>query len=118
MKKLKIGTLRHRVTFLRKGQTGTDPAFHTPIYEWRPVASVAANVQENLPVRGESEQAAVIVARVPVKVTVRQRAGLDGSMRIQAGTRTLRIISGPAVDESGVGMTFMAEHLTTEGEEL
>ena len=114
---LSAGELNRWVTFTHRTVTETDPIYGTPIYGWADFAAVWANVQDKLPSRAEQIADGISIANRPCRVRIRYRSDLDSSMRLKIGERTLRIIAGPAELGLREGVEFMAEELSTEGQE-
>lgn len=84
---MKPGNLRHRVTIQQL--TRTDDGAGGYIETWTAVATVWADVY---PLKGnERYEAQQVQANLSHRVTIRYRAGIVPSMRLQYGTRTLNI---------------------------
>lgn len=114
--KLSAGDLDRRITFQARTET-TDPVYGTKTYTWADVATVWAQVQDVLPSRAESVEDGVSLQRRPCRIRTRYRADIDGTMRVIHGTRTMRIISGPAELGRRKGLELMCEDWSTEGQE-
>ena len=116
---MKAGKLDREITILHFAESTTqDPLYGTVIVtEWLPLATVWAEVQDMLPSRGERLVEGINIARRPCRVRMRYRNDITSAMRIRIGTRELRIIAGPAELGRREGLEFMAEELSTEGQE-
>jgi len=109
------GSLDRRITFEARS-TVQDGTYGNATLTWLPHVTVWAQVQDVLPSRGEAVEDGVSMTRRPCRVRTRYRADINGTMRIDFGGRKLRIISGPVELGRQVGLEFMAEELTTEGD--
>lgn len=114
--RLAAGTLDRRITIQRRTTT-EDPLYGTPVETWSDFATVWANVQDMLPSRGEAIADGLSVGRRPCRIRIRYRADVTSDMRVRFGTRTLRIVTMPAEIGRRDGLEFMAEELTTSGQE-
>ncbi|WDU84211.1 phage head closure protein [Caloramator sp. Dgby_cultured_2] len=85
---MKIGDLRHRITFQKYISTIDEEGFATQ--EWQDIASVWAAVK-NLYGR-EYWEAAAIQAENTVKFTIRYRNDIDNTMRIKFNNKYYNII--------------------------
>lgn len=84
---MRPGNLRHRVTLQQLSRI--DDGAGGYIETWIAVATVWADVY---PLKGqELYQAQQVQANLSHRVTIRYRAGVEPSMRLQYGTRTLAI---------------------------
>lgn len=110
------GTLDRRVTILTRAET-VDPTYGTQTVTWTPLATVWANVRDMVPSRGERLADGVEIANRPCRVRMRYRADVTSAMRLQIGSRQLRIITQPAELGRREGIELIAEELTTEGQE-
>lgn len=113
---MRAGPRNRRVVIQERSET-TDPIYGTPVVSWVPVATVWAEVQDMIPSRAERIAEGVSIARRPCRVRMLYRDGLDSTMRFVLGSRTLRIVSGPAELGFREGLEFVAEELSTEGVE-
>lgn len=92
--------------------------FGTMVRRWRPAMTVMAEVQDILPSRAERVAEAIDLTRSPCRIRMLYRAGVEPTMRVRIGERTLRIISGPArIGRRQEGLEILAEDHSTEGEE-
>lgn len=114
--KMDIGRLDRRITFERPGMT-RDPDLNTPIAgSWQAVCTVWAQVQDNLPSRGEKLADGIDIAQRPARIRMRWRTDIDSSMRILCEGRVLQIVAGPAELGRRDGLELMAvEYSSAEG---
>lgn len=110
------GTLDRRVTILTRSETA-DPVYGTEAVTWTALATVWANVRDMVPSRGERIADGIQIANRPCRVRMRYRADVTSAMRLQIGSRQLRIITQPAELGRREGIEFIAEELTSEGQE-
>ena len=110
------GTLDRRITIQQRTVT-EDPVYGTPVETWGDLATVWANVQDVLPSRSETIAEGLSVARRPCRIRIRYRSDVTSDMRVKYGSRMLRIITMPAEIGRRDGLEFMAEELTTGGQE-
>lgn len=110
------GKLDRRVTILTRAET-IDPTYGTKQVAWTPLATVWANIQDIVPSRGERLADGIEIANRPCRVRLRYRTDVNSTMRLQYGNRQLRIITQPAELGFKDGIEFIAESLTTEGQE-
>jgi len=119
---------RNRTVVFQRRETTQDPIYGTTIEgDWIDVATVFASVQDVLPSRAEQVADGVNIARRPARVRILFRDDLNSSMRLRVlgrspdeADRVMRILAGPAeVERSGFRreVEFMAEELSTEGQE-
>ena len=113
---IEAGRLKERVTVMHRIGT-QDPIYGGYTYTWEPLATIWAEVQDILPSRSESIADSISIVRRPARVRMRYRDDLDSSMRLVVNGRTLNIIAGPAELGFRAGLEFMAEELSTQGEE-
>ena len=113
---IEAGRLKERVAIQHRVET-QDPIYGTTIVSWEQLATVWAEVQDILPSRSESIADSISIARRPARVRMRYREDLDSTMRLVVNGRTLNIIAGPAELGFRAGLEFMAEELSTQGEE-
>ena len=105
--------LKRRITFQRKNpSTDFDGAGSE---SWTDVATVAAEVEDVLPSRGEKSNGVVNVERRPARIRVRFRKDITADMRIIFGTRVMQITAGPAELGWRNGLELMAEDYSTQG---
>lgn len=112
------GKLDRRITLLQSVET-QEQVRGTYEANWTPLATVWAEVQDMLPSRGERLADGVNVAARPCRVRIRYRADIASDMRLTVEGRAgqYRIITQPAELGRRDGLEFMAEQLTTEGQE-
>lgn len=110
------GRLKERVTIKERIAT-QDPIYGTMTYSWEELATVWAEVQDVLPSRSERVADGINIANRPARVRMRYREDVDSTMRFEVNGRTLHIIAGPAELGFRQGVEFVAEELTTAGEE-
>lgn len=110
------GQLKHRVTIQERVGT-QDPAYGTWTYSWEALATVWAEVQDVLPSRGEKIADGISISSRPCRVRMRYRDDVDSTMRLSFEGRTLSIIAGPAELGFREGVEFVAEELSTQGED-
>lgn len=113
---MKAGSL-DRVITLQQRTSVPDALYGTPVETWNDVAEVYANVQDVLPSRGEGIADGINIARRPCRIRIRWRDDVTSAMRVRINDRVLRIITMPAELGRRAGLEFMAEELTTEGQE-
>lgn len=82
---------------------------------WVLVKEVWAEVQDNLPSRGEKLADGVNVSARPARVRMRFRSDVTSSMRFVLGDRVMQIISGPAELGYREGLEFMVEEYQPAG---
>lgn len=115
---MRTGKLRDRIRIdQRSVATNTD--YGTQTITWVELATVWAEVQDQLPSRGENVTAELVQARQPVRVRMRYRADIESTMRVvELGglQRTLKIVGGPATLGNREGVEIMCEEFGTEGE--
>lgn len=96
---MNIGNLNTRCRIDRKSVT-QDPVYGTEIVEWVCHAVVWCHVQDELPSKSlESVKNGVTVAVARVRVRMRYRNDIDGSMRLvinRPGRVIYQIVAGPA----------------------
>ncbi|EJL25603.1 head-tail adaptor protein [Novosphingobium sp. AP12] len=97
--------------------------------QWAPVLVVWANLQDNLPSRGEKLAEGINVANRPTRVRIRFRSGVTDDMRFSIGKmvkgedgvkvwqadRIVQIISGPAELGNREALEFMVEEYRPAG---
>lgn len=110
------GRLNRRVTILRRTDV-QDADYGTQEAVWTALASVWAEVQDILPSRSEGAENGIDIARRPARVRMRYRDDVNTTMRLQYGSRVMRIISGPAEIGFREGIEIVVEELTTGGQE-
>lgn len=86
---MKPGNLRHRITIQQLTRYDDNAGGYTET--WNAVAIVWADVY---PLKGQERyDAQQVLASLSHRVTIRYRAGVEPSMRLQYGNRTLNIES-------------------------
>ena len=97
--------------------TTQDPEYGTAIEIWAVFKRLRGEVQDLLPSRGESVAEGIDIAKRPCRIRIRRRDDITSDMRVKIGARTLRIVTMPAEINRGRDTEFVAEELTTEGQE-
>lgn len=113
------------ITFESRQIVGRDPNYNTPIYDWRTASEAWAEVLDVLPSRSESLDDSISIQSRPARIRVDEydAVGVTADMRISIEAdavhpaRVLRIISGPAFKRDTREIEFIAEELSTEGQE-
>lgn len=107
-------------------ETTQDPNYGSTVEgDWVMHSQAWAEVQDVLPSRSESVDDTIALSRRPARIRVDQYdgIGITSAMRIRIEAdevwpeRILRIISGPAFVQKSREFEFMAEQLSTAGEE-
>lgn len=117
---MNAGQLRHRITILKKSVT-PDANYGTEVITWvalsTPASRIAAQVQDVQPSRSEAVKNGLAVALNQSKVTIRNRAGIDSSMRVTvhyASDVVYQIVGGPAiVGRNGEWLEMVCEKSST-----
>jgi head-tail adaptor len=120
-----IGRRDTLVTFELRSDGADDPLYGPQPGAWSLYSQAWAEVQDLLPSRGENAAEGINLSRQPARVRIDyyDGIGITAAMRIAiAGdtvrpARTLRIISGPAFVQKTSEWEFVAESLSTSGEE-
>lgn len=112
---MQAGRLDQRITFLTPVSTQNDSGH--PTTKWFIFDEVWAEVQDVLPSRSEKITDGINIASRPCRVRIRYRNDITAAMRCQVDGRTLRIITTPVEIGRRDGLEFMAEELSTEGQE-
>lgn len=108
--------IRHRV----RTQNAADGSY---VYTWSTLATAFAEVQDQLPSRGERIADGVDVKRRPCRVRMYWRDDVTSAMQLRVlgrgdeDDRDLRIVSGPAELGYRDRMEFVAEELEPGGQE-
>ncbi len=119
------GARRTFLTFQVR-QTTKDPVYGTTIEgDWVKHSEAWAEVQDVLPSRSESMGDSVSIERRPARVRIDyfDGVGVSTAMRIKIDAdevwpeRIMNIISGPAYVQSSREWEFIAEQLSTEGQQ-
>lgn len=105
---------RHRITIERPiADTALDGAGSGT---WSAVEeSVAAEVEDKLPSRGEKLAEGVNVAMRPARVRMRYREDITPNMRFVMGARIMQIIAGPAEVGNRDEVEFLVEEYNPAG---
>lgn len=114
------GKLRDRIRIDQRSVT-QHADYGTQVVTWAELATVWAEVQDQLPSRSESIGPDLVLARGPVRVRMRYRADLTSAMRVvELGgrQRTFKIVSPPATLGNREGTEVMCEEFSTEGEAI
>jgi len=115
---MNAGQFDRRIT-LEKKSVVQDDDYGTKIVTWTPFASrIAAQVQDVLPSKSETEQQGIRIATRPARIRIRYRSGVTSDMRVVIhGTtdRTLQIIGGPAEIGRREVTEIMAAEFSTSG---
>lgn len=94
---------------------------------WELVATVYAQIRDELPSRGERLQSGINLASRPARVRTRWRSGISSSMRLVHGAKTvgdrvdysrariMQIVSPPAELGRRDGLEFMVVDYNTAG---
>lgn len=93
---VRSGELRHRVTIQQK--TTAQDTYGQPIETWTNVATVWASI-EDLRGREFIEARQVPAAEITTRVRIRYRTGIEPTMRVIYGSRTLEITA--VIDPDG-----------------
>jgi SPP1 family predicted phage head-tail adaptor len=112
---LRAGDLDRRVDIQRKTRaTGVRSAGKGT---WGTIATVWAEVRDMLPSRAERLAEGVSIARRPARVRMRYRENVTPDMRLQMGTRLMRIVAGPIELGRREGIEMVVEDYTAAGED-
>jgi head-tail adaptor len=110
---LRAGDLDREITLLRK-VPGT--GFMSAGKEtWSPLATVWAQVQDVLPSKALTSVEGLEIALRPARIRIRFRDDITADMLISYGSRTLKIVSGPAEIGRREGLELMAQDYSTQG---
>ncbi|MBO9724315.1 MAG: head-tail adaptor protein [Novosphingobium sp.] len=118
--------MRDRFITFEVRETTTDPTYGTTVEGgWVKTSDAWAEVQDVLPSRAEGLTDDISITRRPARVRIDQMdgVGLTSAMRIRIAAddlwpeRVLRIISGPAFVQKTREFEFVAEELSSEGQE-
>lgn len=110
------GRFKDRVTILQPARV-QESAYGTNAVSWTELTTVWAEVRDVLPSRSENIAEGVEIGRRPCRVRMRYRTDVRSDMRLRYLGRTLRIVAGPAEIGRREVVEFVAEELTTEGQE-
>ena len=118
---MKAGKLDRQITFQERSssQDSNTGAF---TYSWANLGAnptVWAEVQDIIPSRfsGEDVSNGFSYENRPCRIRCRYRSDITGDMRIVYGSRTLRIVSGPAELGREEGLEILAEDWQNKGDE-
>ncbi len=98
MPTINIGPLNQRISIEKKVVT-QDPDYGTELVTWTPLATVWANIVDNLPSNSEAVKDGLAMAADTSVMIIRFRGDVDTSMRIIAyrpNRLVYQIIAGPA----------------------
>lgn len=112
--KMPAGRRDRRITFMKAERTQDEYGGRTE-GGFEPFVTVWAEVQDILPSRAERVEDSVSMARRPCRIRILYRPDLTSDMQIEYAGRTLHIISGPAELGRKEGLEFVAEELSTMG---
>lgn len=115
---MNIGKLRDQVRIERR-TSSQDATYGTQTVTWATLATVAAEVQDVLPSRGERQAAGLKMENRPARIRMRYRTDVTSDMRlvlVSRANRVLQIVSGPAQIGNREGIELMAEEWTTQGD--
>lgn len=107
----------NREVVIERRTTTQDPVYGTAIETWSTLATVWAEVQDMLPSRAERAGDGIDLSRRPSRVRMLFREDVDTTMRFRIGDRVLKIISGPAELGFRERVEFIAEEISTGGQE-
>jgi SPP1 family predicted phage head-tail adaptor len=113
---VRAGELNRQITILAR-QVTKDPVYNTDIIAWVEVKKVWAQVMEMLPSDAEQVSDNVLIATRPSKIIIRWRDDFTSANRIILDGKQMRIVAGPAMVGLRVGLEFVAQELSTEGQE-
>lgn len=121
-----IGNRDTLITFEAKGEPIDDPLYGPQPGTWGVHSQAWAEVRDVLPGRSESLADGMSLSRQPARIRIDylDGVGITSAMRItipgdaMRPARNMRIISGPAFVQRTGELEFMAEALSSEGEEL
>lgn len=115
---------RNREVVIQRRSTTQDATYLTKDPTWADLATVWAEVQDVLPSRADETDDSIDISRRPCRVRMLYRDDVTSAMRFKLpgrggneGDRYLNIISGPAELGFRERMEFMAEEMTTQGQE-
>lgn len=113
---LKIGRMDRRVRFEQRA-SGQDPDYGTPVDSWTAYATVYAELQEQLPSRGERVAEGLRIAERPTRLRCRYDSGITSDMRVidLDRNRTLKIVTPPVELGRKEGLEMMVVEYSTEG---
>lgn len=114
---MNIGQMDRRIRIEQRSTT-QEADYGTRADTWTTVATVAAQIQEVLPSKGET-QSDMRLAERPARVRIRYLAGLSSDMRIVDLSRSNRVmkIATPPIEIGGRRrwLEFMAADFSTSG---
>lgn len=108
---MNAGQLNTRCRIEQKSVT-QDATYGTELVSWTTLATVWANVQDELPSKSEAVKQGLAVATQRARIRLRYRTDLDASMRIvilRAAETTWQIVGGPAVLGHKDGIELVVE---------
>jgi SPP1 family predicted phage head-tail adaptor len=114
---MKAGELNRQVTIVERSVT-QDPVYGTDVVNWNTVKTVYAKIEEILPSRAEDVSGQIALGVRTAKVTIRWREGITQKNRVIIDGQQMGIIAGPSMVGFKVGLEFVVQALSTEGQEL
>jgi SPP1 family predicted phage head-tail adaptor len=114
MSGLDTGKLNRRITLQGPSTTRVGGR---PSTAWGDIATIWADVQDVRPSKAEQLAEGLNIANRPCRIIVRFREDITPGMRVLLDGRTLHVVSMPAELGRREGTEFMAEELTTAGQE-
>lgn len=103
-----------RVT-LEKPSGAPDPTYGSAPAGWATLAVVWAEVRDAPPSRDENVRNGLATGKIQTRVRIRYRGDVDSTVRIRFGSRTLRVLGGPAEIGRREYMELYCEQSTAEG---
>jgi SPP1 family predicted phage head-tail adaptor len=110
------GKLDRRVTILVRSDE-KDPVYGTKTPVWLDQVTVAAEVLDLLPSKGDQAAGEMSLARRPARIRMRWRDDVTQANRVRIDGRDMRIVAGPAMLGRRDGLEIMVEELSTEGQQ-
>jgi SPP1 family predicted phage head-tail adaptor len=114
--KFNAGKLNRRVTILQRVQV-TEERYGTKTGSWVALVKLWAEVLDVLPSRASGITEEIEINARPARLRMRWRDDVTQDNRIEIDGVQMRIVSGPAMIGLKVGMEFMVEQLSTEGQQ-
>lgn len=108
---MRAGKLNKRVTIEAK-TVSKDPDYGTEVVTWTPLASMWAEVQDELPSKSEAVKQGIRLATQRARVRTRYRSGITSDMRVVIHglpDRVMQIVGGPAELGRREGLEMMVE---------
>lgn len=115
---LAAGDLDRKIMLLKRTDV-QEQAYGTVTSTWEPLTALPlpAQVRDYLPSRGERVAEGINIAARPARIRIRYREDVTSDMRVVFNGRNLRIVAGPVELGRREGLEFVAEELSTEGQE-